>query len=103
MVGARVGGSLAKARMKQMTDEERVGWRGGGREHHGPWVWTAYRAYNELLRDKIKQRFEKKEGPWMDKLADVLVDLVDARWEGGRAGSKRESEIMERLSKLLEE
>jgi len=25
---------------------------------NGPWLWTAYRAYNELLRDKLKKKFE---------------------------------------------
>ncbi len=70
---------------------------------YGPWVWSAYRAYNELLREKIKKRFEATEGPWMDQLADHLVQLVDARWEGGRRGDKVESEILGRIQKLLEE
>ncbi len=69
----------------------------------GPWVWTAYRAYNELLRQKIQQRFQEKEGPWMDRLAEVLADLVEARWEGGRQGSKKERELAEKLRGLLEE
>lgn len=68
---------------------------------YGPWVWSAYKAYNELLRDKIKKRFEAKEGPWMDQLAQLLVDLVDARWEGGRQGDKAESEIRAKLDALL--
>ncbi|HXQ49382.1 MAG TPA: hypothetical protein VN842_06385 [Thermoplasmata archaeon] len=69
----------------------------------GPWVWSAYKAYNELLREKIKKKFEAEEGPWMDKLAGELVALVDARWEGGRKGEKTEGEILERIGKLLEE
>ena len=83
--------------------EEREGWGHGGPTPMGPWVWSAYRAYNELLRDKIKKRFEAEEGPWMDKLATELVALVDARWEGGRKGEKAESDILERIGKLLEE
>jgi hypothetical protein len=75
---------------------------GGGRGN-GPWVWSAYRAYNELLRDKLKKKFEAQEGPWMDKLAEQLVQLVNARWEGGRAGEKAEAEILERIDKLFEE
>lgn len=75
----------------------------GGRTPMGPWVWSAYKAYNELLREKIKKRFEATEGPWMDKLATELVSLVDARWEGGRKGDKAESDILERIHKLLEE
>ncbi|HUI38120.1 MAG TPA: hypothetical protein VLY85_00655 [Thermoplasmata archaeon] len=70
---------------------------------HGPWVWSAYRAYNELLRDKIKKRFEASEGPWMDRLAEELVQLVNARWEGGRKGEKLEGEIQARIAKLFEE
>ncbi|MCI4324399.1 MAG: hypothetical protein L3K00_00705 [Thermoplasmata archaeon] len=68
---------------------------------YGPWVWSAYKAYNELLREKIKKRFEAKEGPWMDQLAELLVQLVDARWEGGRQGDKTESEIRAKLDQLL--
>ena len=75
----------------------------GGRTHYGPWVWTAYRAYNELLRDKIKKRFDAQEGPWMDQLAGLLVELVNARWEGGRKGDKAESEILQKIGRLLEE
>ena len=87
-----------------MTDEE-GGWGGhhGGRTPYGPWVWSAYRAYNELLREKIKKRFDAQEGPWMDKLAGLLVDLVNARWEGGRKGEKTEAELLAKIGKLLEE
>ncbi len=78
-------------------------------EHHeghtpiGPWVWNVYRAYNELLREKLKKRFEKEEGPWMDKLADQLVGLVNARWEGGRKGEKAEAETLQKIRQLLDE
>ncbi len=73
------------------------------RNAYGPWVWSAYRAYNELLREKLRKRFEEKEGPWMDRLADELVALVDARWEGGRKAEKTESDILARIDRLLEE
>ncbi|HYB78763.1 MAG TPA: hypothetical protein VEG66_03250 [Thermoplasmata archaeon] len=69
----------------------------------GPWVWSAYRAYNELLREKVKQRFNAQEGPWMDKVADVLVEVVNARWEGGRRKEKELEDLYERLEKLLSE
>ncbi len=75
----------------------------GERPTYGPWVWSAYKAYNELLREKIKKRFEASEGPWMDDLAQVLVDLVNARWEGGRKGAKQEEDVMAKLEKLLGE
>jgi hypothetical protein len=70
---------------------------------HGPWAWSAYRAYNELLREKIKKQFEAQEGPWMDQLAKLLVDLVNARWEGGRKGERDEAEIAAKLDRLLSE
>jgi hypothetical protein len=76
---------------------------GGPRENYGPWVWNAYRAYNELLREKIKKRFDAEEGPWMEKLAAQLVDLVNARWEGGRVGEKKEEEVLEKIHQLLSE
>lgn len=69
----------------------------------GPWVWSAYKAYNELLREKIKAKFNAQEGPWMDDLAGALVELVNARWEGGRAGDKAESETLAKINRLLEQ
>ncbi|MGA8663691.1 MAG: hypothetical protein WB809_01275 [Thermoplasmata archaeon] len=71
--------------------------------YSGPWVWTAYRAYNELLREKLKKKFDAQEGPWMEKVADVLVQIVNARWEGGRQKEKEQEELFERLEKLLSE
>jgi len=69
----------------------------------GPWVWSAYRAYNELLREKVKKRFDAQEGPWMDKVADLLVQVVNARWEGGRKKEKELEELYTRLEQLLSE
>jgi hypothetical protein len=84
-----------------MSETERE--PGSGSEHYGPWIWSAYRAYNELLREKIKQRFDAQEGPWMDRVADVLVAIVNARWEGGRKKEKEAEELFQKLAKLLEE
>jgi hypothetical protein len=78
------------------------GWH-GSTGSYGPWVWSAYRAYNELLREKIKKRFDAQEGPWMDQLAQALVELVNARWEGGRKGDKVEGDVLAKIDKLLEE
>jgi len=75
----------------------------GGHVQYGPWIWSAYRAYNELLREKIKKRFDEQEGPWMDKVADLLVEIVNARWEGGRKKEKEAEALYEKLEKLLEE
>jgi hypothetical protein len=84
-----------------MKDEESDGpW---GHVRHGPWVWTAYRAYNELLREKVKKRFEAQEGPWMEKVADLLVEIVNARWEGGRKKSKELDALFAKLDQLLSE
>ena len=83
-----------------MTENERE-W-GMGNHRYGPWVWSAYRAYNELLREKIKKRFDAQEGPWMDKVADLLVEIVNARWEGGRKKEKEVDQLFEKLEKLLE-
>lgn len=84
-----------------MTHDET--WERGSGTHAGPWVWTAYRAYNELLREKVKKRFDAREGPWMDRVADLLVELVDARWEGGRKKDKEIDELYAKLDRLLSE
>lgn len=74
---------------------------GEGGTSYGPWIWTAYRAYNELLREKVKKRFEAHEGPWMDKVAELLVDIVNARWEGGRKNDKVKEDLFAKLEQLL--
>jgi len=74
-----------------------------GGANFGPWIWSAYRAYNELLREKVKKRFDAQEGPWLDKVADLLVQVVNARWEGGRQKEKELEELYQRLEKLLSE
>ncbi len=73
------------------------------RGRYGPWVWTAYRAYNELLREKLKKRFEAQEGPWIDQVADLLVSIVNARWEGGRRKEKELEGLYARLERALSE
>ncbi len=83
-----------------MSDTEGSDERGG---NYGPWIWSAYRAYNELLRERVKKRFEAKEGPWLDQVADILVAIVDARWEGGRKKEKELEELYGRLDRLLAE
>lgn len=79
------------------------GGEGSGRASYGPWVWSAYRAYHELLREKLRKRFDAQEGPWMDRVADVLVQIVNARWEGGRKKEKEEEELFAKLDALLAE
>jgi len=74
-----------------------------GETNFGPWVWSAYRAYNELLREKVKKRFDAQEGPWMDKVADLLVEVVNARWEGGRKKEKELEALYTKLEQLLSE
>ena len=76
---------------------------GEGRGHYGPWIWTAYRAHNELLREKVKKRFEAQEGPWMDRVADLLVQIVNARWKGGRRKTKELEALYGQLETILSE
>jgi hypothetical protein len=83
--------------------EERGSPSGEDRGQYGPWVWTAYRAYNELLREKVKKRFEAQEGPWMDQVADLLVAIVNARWEGGRKGARELDALFAKLDRAISE
>jgi len=85
-----------------MTEDEASG-PYGERTHHGPWVWAAYRAYHDLLREKVKKRFEAQEGPWMDQVADLLVAIVNARWEGGRRKEKELEALHAKLERALSE
>jgi hypothetical protein len=85
--------------MTHLTDDDAP----DERSRYGPWVWTAYRAYNDLLREKLKKRFEAQEGPWIDQVADLLVAIVNARWEGGRKKGKELEELYARLDRALSE
>ncbi len=85
-----------------MHEDEESG-PGARRGRYGPWVWTAYRAYHELLREKVKSRFEAQEGPWLDRVADLLVSIVNARWEGGRKKEKELDELFAQLDRVLAE
>jgi len=85
-----------------MTEDEAAE-ESGHRGRYGPWVWTAYRAYNELLREKVKKRFEAQEGPWLDKVADLLVAIVNARWEGGRKKERELETLFAQLDRALTE
>lgn len=69
----------------------------------GPWLWSAYRAHNDLLREKLKAKFEAEEGPWLDQVAGLLVDWVNVRWEGGRKLDEKERAIRVKLEQLLAE
>jgi hypothetical protein len=85
-----------------MHEEER-GDTGPSHGRYGPWVWSAYRAYNDLLREKVKKRFEAQDGPWLDEVADLLVAIVNARWEGGRKKAKELEGLFAKLDRLLSE
>jgi hypothetical protein len=86
-----------------MTHRGEEGSSDGEHGHYGPWVWSAYRAYNELLREKLKKKFDAREGPWLDRVADVLVEIVDARWQGGRKKEKELEQLFAKLEGILEE
>ena len=86
-----------------MHDDEWDGAGGGSRRAHGFLAWTAFRAYNELLRVKFGCRFEAQDGPWMDRLAELLVQLVNARWEGGRKGDAAERDVLAQIDRHLNE
>ena len=85
-----------------MNEDEGIG-PTAAHGQHGPWVWTAYRAYNELLREKLKRRFEAQEGPWLDRVAELLVKIVNARWEGGRQRTKELEGLCAELDRALSE
>ncbi len=86
-----------------MTHRDAEGTGDDERGRYGPWVWSAYRAYNELLREKLKKKFDAREGPWLDRVADLLVEIVDARWQGGRKKDKELEQLFAKLEALLEE
>ena len=48
----------------------------------------------------LKKRFEAQEGPRMDRVAEQLVQLANARWEEGRKGEAEERAVLKKLDAL---
>lgn len=55
----------------------------------------AHWAKMELLKEKVKLRMEKKHGKELDKLADLIIEVVEERAKSVDELEKKEEELDE--------
>ncbi len=58
-------------------------------------------AWAELVKDKLKAKFESKQGKKMDALVEFLFDATLLKWEKPEEFEKQEKELGKKLSALL--
>jgi hypothetical protein len=60
-------------------------------------------AKAEILREKVKQRLEKKYGKSLDEAADLIVEVATTRVKGMEELEEREEKLQESMDELFEE
>ena len=67
------------------------------------WYKASFKAYSELMIEKLKKRIESANGPVMDKVADVLVESIGKEWQAMIQKSSAKKELHEKLAKIMSE
>ena len=67
----------------------------------GMWYKASFRAYSDLMVEKLKKRIEAANGPVMDRVADAIVEGIGKEWQAMIQKSKRE--LHEKLAKIMSE
>lgn len=66
-------------------------------------MYLSHDAWAELMKDKLKEAFEKTEGKKMDNAAEVCVEFSTVFWKAKKEGKKPSKEEFEAFSKKLME
>ena len=61
----------------------------------------ADRAWSELLKEKIKQHYEKTQGERLGKIAQISAEANIAYWEGQLENETQWEALQEKLRKAL--
>jgi hypothetical protein len=61
----------------------------------------ANEAWGELLKEKMKKVYDKKNGEHMNKLAEVLVDTCTAYWHGKMQEKAKCAEFTEKIKQAM--
>jgi hypothetical protein len=69
----------------------------------GMWYKASFRAYFELMVEKLKKRIEAANGPVMDKVADALTESIGKEWQAMIQKSSAKKELHEKLTKIMSE
>ena len=60
----------------------------------------AHWARMELLKEKVKMRLDAKYGKQLDKVADLIVDLVSERTKSDEELTQKETDLREALDAM---
>ena len=69
----------------------------------GMWYKASFRAYSELMIEKLKKRIEAANGSVMDRVADAIVESIGKEWQAMIQKSSVKRELHEKLAKIMSE
>ena len=69
----------------------------------GMWYKASFRAYSDLMVEKLKKRIEAANGPVMDRVADAVVEGIGKEWQATIQKSSTKREFHEKLVKIMSE
>src|SRR5215470_16544393 len=69
----------------------------------GMWYKASFRAYSDLMVEKLKKRIEAANGHVMDRVADALVESIGKEWQAMIQKSSTKRELHEKLAKIMSE
>lgn len=67
------------------------------------WYKASFKAYSELMIEKLKKRIDAANGPVMDKVADALMESIGKEWQAMIQKSSAKRELHEKLAKIMSE
>jgi hypothetical protein len=67
------------------------------------WYKASFRAYSELMIEKLKKRIEATNGPVVDKVADAFMESMGKEWQAMMQKSSAKKELHEKLAKIFHE
>ena len=67
------------------------------------WYKASFKAYSELMIEKLKKRIEAANGSVMDKVADALMESMGKEWQAMIQKSSAKRELHEKLAKIMSE
>ncbi|MBI5227788.1 hypothetical protein HY988_04335 [Candidatus Micrarchaeota archaeon] len=74
----------------------------GGYDHTAIMMYLAKSAKMELIKEKVKAKLEKTHGKKFDKVADILVEALEAHMKMKKEMMKK-GELTEKLMKAFSE
>ena len=112
MEDEKTGMGCGKMGMMGMNGMGMGGWGGhmgmGGMDHEEMykmimWKWLPKIAKMELLKEKMKKKFEAAEGKKLDEMADLMVNTMMEKSKMKRERMMKKQELMEKMEEIMSE